>query len=477
MSWVAALSDRMNPLVVKELRQGVRSRVLWSAFALLLTACLVISLIAFLGSVSGELRGDGRQYFAAFFTCTCLVYLFVIPSMAYQSLVREQEGDTWPLLTMTGLGARRILRGKLGSSLVIAVLYSSVVLPFLLFAYYLNGIELATILWSVGAAAVLMVFLTFTSVCWATFGNNRVIRGALRVVFILGTLQLASIAAGLSYSFFQSGHRWTSSNTLVAFALLWIMGSFSYLFHEVAVSRLSLESEDFSRGPRRATMVQILGSWALVLLVWRLEGPERRLPQMAQLWICALLSLAGVYLASDRDGLPRALRGRLRGWNLLLPGAVRGFRLFVLLVGFSTALSSVMISWLGQGDHNLRALQSVLAAGGYSLAFVSFSLLLGHLAEIGQVTVHLRSRIAFAVVVLLGALPPVLLDVVVPPLSPWAGLLSPVGGLVHFDDGDFHARAWAAVAAVAVTGLLLTLLADRVLGARDERALTPAGEG
>jgi hypothetical protein len=473
MSWAVAFSDRMNPLVVKELRQGVRSRALWSAFALLLTACLVISLMAFLGSVSGELKGDGRHYFVAFYTCTCLVYLFVIPSMAYQSLVREQEGDTWPLLTMTGLGARRVLRGKMGSALVIAVLYSSVVLPFILFAYYLNGIELTTILYLVAAAFTLMLFLTFTSVCWATFGNNRVVRGAIRAVFVFGTLWIASVMAGLSYGFIEGGHRWTSENVQVAASLLWMMVSFSYLFHEVAVSRLSLESEDFSRGPRRAVLIQVLGTWALAAAVWHFNGGDRDLALVPQLWMCGFLSLSGVYLASDRDGVPRALVGRLRGWNLLLPGAVRGFRLFVLLVGVSTAVSALMLGSLNHGDRNQRALQAILAAGGYALAFVSFSLLVGHLAEIGNLTVHVRSRIAFAIVVLLGGLPPLLLDVVVPPLAPWAGLLSPVGGVVHFGDGDFKELAWPAAGTIVLGGLLLSMLADRLLSARDAQSHPP----
>src|SRR5262249_6978199 len=138
---VARLSDAINPIVVKEVRQGLRTRVFWICFSLMLLACVTIALVAFASAEEKGVNQDGAYYFFAFFTCLGIAQFFIIPYSAYRSLAREREDETWVLLTLTGLGPRRILRGKFGSYLVQAALYGSAAGPFLLFSYYLNGID------------------------------------------------------------------------------------------------------------------------------------------------------------------------------------------------------------------------------------------------------------------------------------------------------------------------------------------------
>ncbi|HLM47157.1 MAG TPA: ABC transporter permease, partial [Myxococcaceae bacterium] len=139
---LARLGDRLNPLVVKEVRQGLRSRVFWASFGLMLLACLIISMVAYANVRDSGLSTHGQGFFLAFFVCLGVVHFFIIPYSAYRSLAREREDETWVLLILTGLGPRRILRGKVASFLVQAGLYASAVGPFLLFSYYLNGIDL-----------------------------------------------------------------------------------------------------------------------------------------------------------------------------------------------------------------------------------------------------------------------------------------------------------------------------------------------
>ena len=138
------------------------------------------------GDLADRLRGragrrrigrDGRGYFFAFFVCLGVVHFFIIPYSAYRSLAREREDETWVLLTLTGLGPRRILRGKVASFLVQAGLYASAVGPFLLFSYYLNGIDLPTILVVLALGVGWLVFLTSVGVCAATLAEGRLVRG------------------------------------------------------------------------------------------------------------------------------------------------------------------------------------------------------------------------------------------------------------------------------------------------------------
>ena len=180
------LADTVNPIVVKEVRQGLRTRVFWLFFSLMLVANLFISLIFFATADEFATRA-GRAAFISYFVALGFVQFFVIPYASYRSMAREAEEETWVLLTLTGIGPRRILAGKLGSSVLQGTLYASAAAPFLLFSYFLNGIDLPTIIVGVAAAIGYQVFLVAVAVSLATLAESRLVRALLHFV-LLGTL-------------------------------------------------------------------------------------------------------------------------------------------------------------------------------------------------------------------------------------------------------------------------------------------------
>ncbi len=166
------VSDFVNPLVVKEVRQGLRTEVFWFCFALLVLACLGAAMAAFAQHRAGDVVDLGPRYFFLFFVALSAVKLFVVPFGAFRSLSREREDDTWTLLVLTGLSARRILRGKVTSALLQGGVYASAVAPFMLFSYFLNGIDLPTLLTVLGLSAVLAFSLCCMAVAAATVGTR-----------------------------------------------------------------------------------------------------------------------------------------------------------------------------------------------------------------------------------------------------------------------------------------------------------------
>ena len=88
---------------------------------LTLLACVLMALRV-LSRHHGEGDPAGQDLFEMLYFWLSIVGFLAVPSLAHRSLAREQEEGGWELLQLTGLGPRRILLGKLGSSLVVGAI-------------------------------------------------------------------------------------------------------------------------------------------------------------------------------------------------------------------------------------------------------------------------------------------------------------------------------------------------------------------
>ncbi len=473
------LGDRLNPLVVKEVRQGLRSRLFWVSFGLMLLACFILSLVAYAATRDAGLGTHGQGYFFAFFVCLAMVHFFIIPYSAYRSLAREREDETWVLLILTGLGPRRILRGKVASFLVQAGLYASAVGPFLLFSYYLNGIDLPTILLVLGLGASWLVFLTVGAVCAATLADGRIGRALVHFVLLgtLGMSMLYSLIAAWLLS--DQGYRSIARDDdfLIGLGMfLWMMLSSGWLLFETAAARLSLVTENYTHGPRLALTLQTLLSAVLLVGLWWMETPGTAAAGAVSVLGCLHLTLIGIFVATDVDGQARALRASTRPFSLLRPGAVRGFRLVVLLVLGWTGLCYGLLTLSGSaGDVREHHLLTVFAAPAYALFFLSLPLVVGRLPRSDRLASPAVVRVLFfALAGLAGALLPLLAVLFDHPVEdPLFNLLNPFLGMDNFSDYDYSLSEpkmnLGLLACVWGMAVLAAFTADRALVARERR--------
>ncbi|OJT26652.1 ABC transporter permease [Archangium sp. Cb G35] len=474
------LGDRLNPLVVKEVRQGLRSRVFWVSFGLMLLSCFILSMVAYVATREGTLSTKGQGFFFGFYVCLAVVHFFIIPYSAYRSLAREREDETWVLLILTGLGPRRILRGKVASFLVQAALYASAVGPFLLFSYYLNGIDLPTILLVLVLGASWLFFLTVVAVCAATLADGRIGRALVHLV-LLGSLGMA-LLYGLIAAFFLSEQGYRSvargDDFLIAVgACLWVMLTNGWLLFETAAARLSLATENYTWGPRLALTLQmgLTGVLLLGLSLW--DSPSGSAASGASVLGCVHLAVVGIFVATDVDGQARALRAHTRPWSLLRPGAVRGFRLVVLLMLGWTALCLGLFFISGSGSGSGEAhLLGVLAAPAYTLFYLSLPLVVGRLPQSDRLASPAVVRVLFfSLSGLAGALLPllaVLFDQRVD--DPLFNLLNPFVGMDNFNDYNYSLDEpkmnLGLLACVWLVAVLTAFAADRALVERERRA-------
>ncbi|MGA9526434.1 MAG: ABC transporter permease [Myxococcaceae bacterium] len=468
-AWFEAVSERINPIVVKELRQGLRTRVFWVCFTVLLLACFLIALGAWAGSLDGRIGESGQPFFFGFFICLGAVQFFIIPYTAYRSLAREREEETWVLLSLTGLGARRVLRGKIGSYLAQAGLYASAVLPFLLFSYYLNGIDLPTILLVSALGFAWMIFLTCAAVCAATLGESRIIRGLVHFA-VLGTL-LGAVATAWTVAgaiVFDGNSLWRDGPWVAAGVILWLMLSFGVLLFEAAASQLALATEDTARGPRLALVFQVVGSAAILAWAWIESGREREVAIASQLLLAAHLLFVGTFLVSAERKVHPSHAGR-RFWPLLRPGPLSAFWLIVVLLGVVTAGAlTLYIGSANVGSRSARELMMLVAAAAFALLFLALPVVVTHLVPIRTLSTPLGQRaVAFVVLTSACAVPPFTALVLgFEPEDRWINLFNPILGLLGYvglpKQPDVPPEMKALVIVGSVAGVL-SVWAERIL--------------
>lgn len=166
------LGERLNPILVKEARQALKSRQFLLAFGLLLIAAWGWSLIGLVVMEVGDGYGQaGPGMFVGYYCILAAAIGVFVPFAAFRSLAGEQEDRTYELLAITNLTPRQIVSGKLGSAVVQLLIYLSAIAPCLAFTYLLRGISMPmiafiliySVLGSIGLSAIGLLAGTLTS--------------------------------------------------------------------------------------------------------------------------------------------------------------------------------------------------------------------------------------------------------------------------------------------------------------------------
>jgi ABC-type transport system involved in multi-copper enzyme maturation permease subunit len=459
------LAERVNPIVVKELRQHLRTKTFWVFFSLMLIGCLVIAMVASLAAQESDKAGFGS--FIAFFVALSAVQHFVIPYTAFRSMAREQEDETWVLLSLTGLGPRRILAGKLTSFVLQGALYASAAAPFLLFSYYLNGIDLPTIAIAVTLGAIFQVFLVSVSVSLATLAESRLVRGLLHFVVLglLGTAFFTGIGASLGLA--EEAPRkvgdpefWVALGG-GAFALV----TTALLLFEAAAARLSMPTEPYAVGTRVLFVIQALGGLGVFLVAWVLNGDDDILA-VGLVSFTLYVAFVGLFIASDRDSMAKNHWARHGRFSLLAPGGLRGFVvvLLVLVVGVS-----LLVGCFAQEDPREPGMLNVmLAAPAYLLIYLGAALVIARwIPHPPWQTPAMVRLVALGLFTVGAGVPPLVGAVVSEGDDRTLNLLNPIVGLVNLGrDGD---TAFAQVLVVVSLAAVMTLAAFIALWRRDTR--------
>lgn len=259
--WAEWLGDHLNPLLVKEVRQSLKSRQFALMFGLLLCfawAASLIGLAAMGPEVAWEARGPNMFY--VYYLALAFALLVVVPYHAFRSLAVEQEDHTYELLAITALGPRQIVAGKLASAVMQMVIYLSVLTPCLAFTYLLRGIDLPTIvivvMWTVAGSLV----LSAAALLLGSLSLQRVLQSVLSVGTVGGLFLAFVYACTVVGSAILGGILEVTGPEFWIFSLAaaTIAASYFALFFLGAAAQVSFASDNRSTPLRVAVFFQFL---------------------------------------------------------------------------------------------------------------------------------------------------------------------------------------------------------------------------
>ncbi len=140
-------SERLDPMTVKELRQGLRARKFVVPFlaihVFMIAGCAFEYLYVLRGYAGSEFAEWAGEHGFLFWSVAYFMLLFVIPVTRFFDLQQEFLGNNAELLLLSGLSRWRIVRGKWMMSVALSGLIFVSILPYLLLRYFLGGFELS----------------------------------------------------------------------------------------------------------------------------------------------------------------------------------------------------------------------------------------------------------------------------------------------------------------------------------------------
>jgi hypothetical protein len=362
--FLVGIDDRLNPIVVKELRQAVKSRVVIAVLLLFLILQLGILMIYL---VMTEIRQAnaadvyaGRTIFQilqGILLGTCMV---LIPAYAGVRLAAERSDTNVDLLFISTLRPRAIIAGKFQAAVVLILLIFSACAPFMTFTYLLRGIDIPSILIVLAMDFLAVLLGTQLAIFLGAVSTNWGIKILLGLIGLgcLCWLFGGTMASGVGLLESGIGFAFDSLNFwLIAGAIVTVVASVIGLLFTWSVAIVSPPSANRALPVR----LYLLGAWLVtggvaILLTWKFRSPIPLMVWMISVTVLFCLQILSAINEREQWGV-RVARTIPRRWWLRGPaflfysGAVGGVLFAILLIASSIGLSSYLL-WNGHEFFN-----------------------------------------------------------------------------------------------------------------------------
>ena len=334
-------SDWLNPILVKEARQALKSRQFLICFSLVLGLGWGWSLLGIAILSPGVYYNPGGPLMlSGYVVILSLPVLLMVPFVAFRSLAGEVEDGTFELLSITALNARQIVTGKLGSATLQMLVYFSALAPCVVFTYMLRGVDIFTTGSVLVYGLLASLLLAAVGLLFATLARSRMWQGFLSVGLVLLLLFVgwllvtgAVVLINEAQIPYQESGFWEFN----AIGLL-VYLSVIVLLVLATASQITFASANRSTRIRIVLVVQqmLWIGFIVTLGLWTNVGSRTRFPpdwlQVACLFPGAYWAVMGMLLNAEQARLsprvqrqlPQSFLGRT-AFTWFNPGSVTGY--------------------------------------------------------------------------------------------------------------------------------------------------------
>ncbi len=275
--------------------------------------------------------------------------LVVAPYSAFYSLSTERQDRSYELLSITALGARQILSGKMCAIVLQMMVYLSAIFPCLAFTYLLRGLDIFTIVLVVTYTCLLSLALSATGLMLGAIAPLRQRHIGVSVVLALILFGAFFVENVIIYQLIYFGGLAVVSTQF--WIAQWVVASI--FVNYFAIVFLAARSQLLTISENRSTALR----WSLVaaqltFVVWMVfltvaSGEPEIL--MGLIFFSALFWYAcGVYLTGEagmlsprvKRDLPRSILGRAY-LTWFMPGPGTGY-MFVLANMLAVSLLTLL---------------------------------------------------------------------------------------------------------------------------------------
>ncbi len=363
--------DSVPPMLVKELRQGLRAKLFGESVAGFHLILLVLMFPALNYGAEPEIAGLQRLIWWSFIA----VLAILLPLRGLSALIQERRENTLDTLLLTNLSTGRIVWGKwLAIAAQIGVTALSF-LPYAIVMYAAGGISLTASM--ISLLRLTLVALAFTATCVALSWNPSWLARA-GPALVLTWLILTKFTITLAEGLIGQSYALSGSPALTLLAEIVAASSLIFLVLEFAASRLAPWSEDHRTRPRLLALAlpvllplgsahhgwqNVLGFTALIALTmvslssltepWPSPPPFGRATPLPRRWRWPTLP----------SGWPHGVWWAILAWGLLLFSAMKPSPSMASWAGFTPRFAA----WLFTGRLLLFLLPSAHAIKASSL--------------------------------------------------------------------------------------------------------------
>ena len=199
------ISDSLNPIVVKEVRQAVQGKFLVVVLMLFLVVQLFTMGIFLANESASRFFNTGREIFTVLSTILLATCLLFVPAYTGIRLASERSDANVDLLFITTLRPRSIIWGKFLAALILTVLLYSACMPFMTFTYLLRGIDLPSIFILLAFNFIIIAVGIQSAILIGCIPTNRVFKAILGVIWLASVVGIFAWTTALSGVLLNAG--------------------------------------------------------------------------------------------------------------------------------------------------------------------------------------------------------------------------------------------------------------------------------